>query len=172
MWHCPPSSLPEGTRHFGKRSFGVQTHCFPHGPHNVLNGILCHPAPVWPKACGKWLKPFSLECYYSISMGLHTGLVLPRAFLPGFLCRSGFPAMWHCFDACEPGFALQAEVTQSAFSKHPPRQPPDNDKSWFIASPKTSQCFLTDILAAFSHPSLLKPDVKQPRKAVHSHQTI
>lgn len=108
----------------------------------------------------------------SFSMCLHAGFTLPCAFLPGFLSQSGFPAMWHCFDASEPGFALQAGVTESAFSKHPSRQPPDNDKSWFIASPKASQCFLTDILAVFSHPSLLKPDVKQPRKAVHSHQTI
>lgn len=85
---------------------------------------------------------------------------------------SGFPDMWHYFDAWELDFVLHSKVTQSVFSKRPSSQLPDNDKSWFIAFPKASQCFLTDILVVFSNPSLLKPDVKQPRKAVYSHQTI
>lgn len=62
--------------------------------------------------------------------------------------------MWHYFDAWELDFIVHSKVTQSAFSKHPSSQLPDNDKSWFIAFPKASQYFLTDILVVFQihHP--------------------
>lgn len=74
-----------------------------------------------------------------VSTALHNGLVLPCAFQVSCAWQ---PSLTHGTALMPAGPALlrRQEVMLRAFSKHPPCQPPDNDKFWFVASSKALQC--------------------------------
>lgn len=74
-----------------------------------------------------------------VSTALHDGFVLPFAFKASSAWWASLTRGTALMTA-GPALHCRQEVTLRAFSKHPPCQPPDNDKSWFIASCKASWC--------------------------------
>lgn len=117
-------------------------------------------------------QPFSPECYCSLGQHSSTWWLCAALCLPGFQCLVGFPDTWHCFDDCRPSFALQAGGHVEGFFKASSMPAP---WQWQILVYRLLQgvmVLLADIIVVISHPSLLKPDVKQPQKVVCSHQTV